>query len=145
MSARSRKPWIVSVSIESKSSLVSSRVSTGVLPRFTTCFGPWTECAGLVGTTCPTTSQSKSIRTAARLLLDARLGAGQTAPLDERCDDCRVDAVDVLNSSRVAPVEEVADGATIGPARVGVADVGGEELDEAPGGARARCWLAGSR
>src|SRR5262249_49488884 len=37
----------------------SSAVSTGVLPRFTTCFGPRTELAGLKGST-------PSIRMAAR-------------------------------------------------------------------------------
>ena len=39
--------------------------STGVLPVFTTCFGPRTAAAGLVGTTWPVISQSNSIRTAA--------------------------------------------------------------------------------
>jgi hypothetical protein len=39
------------------------------LPLLTTCFGPRTTEAGLARTTWPTTSQSKSIRTAARLCL----------------------------------------------------------------------------
>jgi hypothetical protein len=41
-------------------------VRTGVLPRWVTCFGPPTELAGFVETTCPMTSQSNSILTAAR-------------------------------------------------------------------------------
>ena len=39
--------------------------STGVLPVFTTCFGPRTAAAGLIGTTWPVISQSNSMRTAA--------------------------------------------------------------------------------
>ena len=57
---------MLEVSIESRSCLVSSAERTGVLPFFTTCFGPRTEEAGLTGTTWPTTSQSKSIRIVAR-------------------------------------------------------------------------------
>ena len=43
--------------------------------------------------------------------------------------------VKVADASRLAPTEEIADGAAVGAARVRVPDVGGEELDEAPGGA----------
>ena len=39
--------------------------SVGVLPVFTTYFGPRTAEAGFVGTTWPVISQSNSIRTAA--------------------------------------------------------------------------------
>lgn len=69
ISARSRKPIIVSVGIESKSFRASSARSTGVLPRLTEYLGPRTELAGFIGRTWPTTSQSKSIRTAARCCL----------------------------------------------------------------------------
>ena len=48
---------------------VSFAERTGVLPALTTCFGPRTELAGLKGRTWPTTSQSKSIRSAARCFL----------------------------------------------------------------------------
>ena len=41
----------------------------GVLPRLTTCSGPRTTEAGLLRTTWPTTSQSNSMRTAARCCL----------------------------------------------------------------------------
>jgi hypothetical protein len=47
ISARSRRPIKVSLSIESISLRASSADSTGVLPRFTTYFGPCTEAAGL--------------------------------------------------------------------------------------------------
>ena len=43
-----------------------SASSTVVLPVFTTCFGPRTACAGLVATIWPVTSQSNSMRIAAR-------------------------------------------------------------------------------
>jgi hypothetical protein len=43
--------------------------STGVRPFLTTCLGPRTEWAGLTSTTWPTTSQSNSIRSAARCCL----------------------------------------------------------------------------
>src|ERR1700722_4832652 len=43
----------------------SSASSTGVLPVFTTCFGPRTAAAGFIGITWPVMSQSNSIRTAA--------------------------------------------------------------------------------
>jgi len=46
MSARSRPPMSVSCSIESSSCRVLSASSTGVLPRFTECYGPRTELAG---------------------------------------------------------------------------------------------------
>ena len=61
----------------SRSVLVSFAESTGVLPVLTTCFGPRTELAGLKGRTWPTTSQSKSIRSAARCCLTL---AGASAP-----------------------------------------------------------------
>ncbi len=47
MSARSRNPVNVVVSIESSNLRASSAESTGVLPRLTTYLGPRTELAGL--------------------------------------------------------------------------------------------------
>src|SRR5438067_8316853 len=44
--------------MESSSLRHSSPSSTGVLPVFTTCFGPRTAAAGLVGSTWPVISQS---------------------------------------------------------------------------------------
>ena len=57
----------------SSTALVSLAERTGVL---TTCLGPRTELAGLKGRTWPTTSQSKSIRSAARCCLTL---AGESA------------------------------------------------------------------
>jgi hypothetical protein len=62
ISARSRKSRAVSVGIASSSLRQSAASSTGVLPVFTTCFGPRTLAAGLVGTIWPVTSQSNSMR-----------------------------------------------------------------------------------
>ena len=43
MRARSRRPTMLEVSMLSRSSRAWSVISTGVLPRFTTCLGPRTE------------------------------------------------------------------------------------------------------
>ena len=48
-----RDTWLVSMA--SKSARASSAGSTGVLPVLTTCLGPRTACAGLKGTTWPST------------------------------------------------------------------------------------------
>jgi hypothetical protein len=53
--------------------------------------------------------------------------------LDVRGDECRTDLRDVADAALLAPAEEIADGSRVGAARVGVADVGGEELYEPPG------------
>src|SRR2546421_13085239 len=50
ISARSRSPTTVEVSMLSSKARASSGVSTGVLPRLTTCVGPRTAWAGLVTT-----------------------------------------------------------------------------------------------
>ncbi len=55
ISARSRNPIKVSLSIESSSWRASSADSTGVLPRLTTYLGPRTELAGLEGRIPPVT------------------------------------------------------------------------------------------
>src|SRR5215212_4781658 len=50
ISARSRSPSTVDVSMLSSRRRACSASSTVVLPVFTTCFGPRTACAGLVAT-----------------------------------------------------------------------------------------------
>jgi hypothetical protein len=49
----------------SSSASASDGSSTGVCPEVTTCPGPRTDAAGLIGTTCPVTSQSNRWRIAA--------------------------------------------------------------------------------
>src|SRR4029077_6680883 len=84
MSARSRKPDTESLGIESSSVLASSRLQTGVLPFFTTYFGPRTECAGFDGVICRTnqgglTRKSYSIRTATSFCLTVGLDPGKSS------------------------------------------------------------------
>ena len=57
------------VSIAARSRRASAGESTGVAPVVTTCFGPRTAAAGFTGKTWLTTSQSPSMRRAARCCL----------------------------------------------------------------------------
>src|SRR5580704_11624548 len=79
MSATTRKPDTESLGIEFSSVLASSRLQTGVLPFFTTYFGPRTECAGFDGVICRTTRKSYSIRTAASFCLMVGLDPGKSS------------------------------------------------------------------
>jgi hypothetical protein len=72
-------------------------------------------------------------------LLDARRGELARAGLDPGGDVHRLDGADRRHAGGRAPGQEFIGGAGIGPARVRVADVGGEEFEEAHRGA-----LAGS-
>ena len=54
------------MSIDSRSFLASAGERTGVAPLVTTCFGPRTAAAGFTGRTWLTTSQSPSMRIAAK-------------------------------------------------------------------------------
>ena len=76
MIARSRRPTMESVLIESRSVRAWSAFKTGVLPRLTTCFGPRTEDAGFMGTIWPVTRKSKSIRIAAKCCFTVGAAAG---------------------------------------------------------------------
>ena len=89
--------------------------------------------AGLVATTWPVTSQSNSMRMAARCCLTV---GSKCLPerLDVGGDVHRLDVGDLAELVLVAPGEEPADGAVVGHARVRVADGGGEEFDEAARG-----------
>jgi hypothetical protein len=69
MIARSRRPTTFESSIESSSERASSCVRIGVLPFLIEYLGPRTGAAGFVATTWPTSSQSNSIRMAARCCL----------------------------------------------------------------------------
>src|SRR5580693_7352066 len=57
ISARSRRPTTVDVSMLPSSARASVGSSIGVCPDVTTCRGPRTDAAGLTGTTWPVTSQ----------------------------------------------------------------------------------------
>ena len=136
ISARSRRPTTVVVSMLSSSWRASVAASTGVLPVRTTYLGPRTAAAGFTASTWPTTSQSNSMRTAASHCLT--LGGAKLAPeaLDPGGDVHRLD-VEQAEAGMVAPVEEFGDRPEVSAAGVRVADVGGEEFDEAAAGMRA--------
>src|SRR5260370_33555432 len=91
ISARSRKPTLVLVSIESRSTRVSSRVRLGVLPRFTTSFGPRTELAGFHRQHLAGHEPIEEHAHGSEVLLDAGLGEHAAAVLDIRGDHGRVD------------------------------------------------------
>ena len=131
ISARSRRSRTVSVGMASRSLRHSFPSSTGVLPVFTTCFGPRTAAAGLAGMTWPVISQSNSIRTAASCCFTS--GAEWVSwqvSIHVATSNGRM--VVRRQAAILAPGEEPAARTGIGPARVRVADVGGEEFDVAP-------------
>ena len=109
MSARSRRPSRSGTSIsspsltafrligmKSRSFRASSPERTGVLPFLTTCFGRRTDAAGLWGTTWPVTSQSKSMRMAAR----CRFTEGASRAVVAVCERNRCPAVLTLMTVR---------------------------------------------
>ena len=103
------------------------------MPVFTTCFGPRTAEAGFAGTTWPVISQSNSMRTAASCCFTPGARMGLLERLDIGGDIERPDRRQ-RQAAILAPGEELAAGPRVSPARVRVADVGGEEFDVAPGG-----------
>jgi hypothetical protein len=64
--------------------------------------------------------------------LDGRGGEARLEGLDIESHLHRLDVAQRPQAVRLAPVGEQDGGARVGPACVGVADMGGEELDEAP-------------
>src|SRR3954467_12753088 len=119
--ARSRRPTTVEVSMLSIRRRACSSFSTGVLPRRTTYFGPRTAYAGLTASTWPTTSQSNSMRTAARCCLTVGLAAVSCSASVSTSDD----------DGLFEPREERARGPIVGHAGILVADGGGKEFEEA--------------
>ena len=118
-----------SISMLSKSVLASLAESTGVFPFLTMCFGPRTELAGFPEMTWPVTSQSKSIRIAARCCFFVGATSARVA-LDVSGDGHRVDGLE-REPPLLTPSEELSYGLGVGRSRVLVPDVGGEELEEA--------------
>src|SRR5271155_2692190 len=127
ISARSRRPTSVVTSMLSRSLRASSGVSTGVLPRLTACLGPRTECAGLIASTWPTTSQSNSMRTAARCCLT--VGFSKSRRPNVGGDVHRLDCDQLMEASVLAPGEEASAGVEVGRSLVRVLDRDGEEFE----------------
>ena len=125
-SALSRSPARASVSIDSRSFRASAGERTGVAPLVTTCFGPRTAAAGFTGRTWLTTSQSPSMRSGQVLLhRRGRPGVGPDVGSHvERRD------VAQLETSRLAPPEELPHRPSVRRPRPRVRDPPREELQE---------------
>src|SRR4029077_4251142 len=126
MSARSRKPDTESLGIESSSVLASSRLQTGVLPFFTTYFGPRTECAGFDGVICLTTRKSYSIRTAASFCLMVGLDPGKSSIQGSHMERSHGREFQAVSS---APVKKLPASAGVSLPGIPVTDRGREEVD----------------
>ena len=127
----------------SSSSRASPVVSTGVLPFLTTYLGPRTAWAGFTSRTWPVTSQSKSMRRAARCCLTV---GGENSPcrsLLKAADMEGLDGGELSDAAGVAPGGEAARGVQVGLAGVVVVDLGGEKLQHAFGGLGSRCEQEG--
>ena len=85
----------------SSSSRASSAVSTGVLPFLTTYLGPRTAWAGFTSRTWPVTSQSKSMRSAAR---DCLTAGGENSPWSYRLGETRM-SVDGASSASLVTIK----------------------------------------
>jgi hypothetical protein len=150
ISARSRS-WVTvgcSISVPSgcltlvmmlsSSARVSSAVSTGVLPFFTTYFGLHTAWAGLVSIMWPVTGQSNSIRSAAKCCLTV---GGENWPCSSLTKAAAWKGCTCANSSRPCASHhcaKAARGVQVGFAHVVVIDMGGEEFPHAPRRLRGR-------
>src|SRR6266851_672310 len=130
ISARSRRPTKVLLSIESSSSRASSAESTGVLPRFTTYLGPTHRGRRIDFQNSPGGQIVEQLPDGRQMLFDGRLAGPGAELLDVGSDAKRCDLLE-LEPAIFAPVEELLHCACIGGPRVAVTDVGGEELDEA--------------
>src|SRR5713226_6207444 len=133
ISARSRGPIKVLLSIESRSCRASAADSTGVLPRFTTLRpahrGRWIEFQNSAGG-----QVVEQLPDGRQVLFDGRLRSLVAELLDVRRDRDCLDLVK-FEAVLVAPVEELLYRARVSHARVAVTDTGGKEFDEAAAGA----------
>ena len=115
----------------SSSSRASSAVSTGVLPFLTTYLGPRTAWAGFTSRTCPVTSQSKSMRSAAR---DCLTVGGENSPWRSFTKGSDMEGLHVgelADAVCAAPLREAPGGVQVRLTRVAVVDLGGEKLEDA--------------
>src|SRR5713101_7030601 len=130
ISARSRSPIKVLLSIESSGLRASSADSTGVFPRFITYLGPRTEAPELTSKMPTVVKRSNSWRlVSSQVLLHRRFSRPVSSFLNVRRNRDGFDLTR-LEPALVALVEESFYRAGISCARVAVADAGGEKFDE---------------
>jgi hypothetical protein len=108
INARSRRARSVVAGMQSSSLRHWAPSRTGVLPVLTTCFGPRTSDAGLVGTTWPVTSEPNSIRTAASCCFTDGAEASFWSCSNIGGDIVRLDrgdkrAMEVISGNRLKP------------------------------------------
>src|SRR5467141_3810890 len=99
ISARSRRPTCVDVSMLSSSARASAGSSTGVCPDVTTCRGPGTDAAGLTGTTLAGHQPVEQTTDRGEPLLDDRRGELACAGLDPGGDVHRLHGTDGRHAS----------------------------------------------
>ena len=133
MSARSRRLRKVSAGMLSISVRHSLPSRTGVLPVFTTCFGPRTAAARIQRHHLAGDQPVEQHPHGGELLLHIRRRMGLLAGFDI---PGHVDGPDCRQSQAafIAPGKKLLACARVGSPRVRIADVGGEEFDVAPGG-----------
>jgi hypothetical protein len=118
----------------SRSSRVCPAVSTVVLPRFTTCFGPCTECAGVYGHDLAGDEPIEQHADRREVLLDRRLRHRFLQAFDVGRDVQRLDSRQLADTPPVAPDEKQFHGAVISGPRILIPDRRGEKFEEAPSG-----------
>src|SRR5271170_7524279 len=122
MSAKSRNPDTESLGIESSSVLASSRLQTGVLPFFTTYFGPrtmrWIRW-------CDLPNDQKIVQHPHRseLLLNGRFGPWKVLDPGSHMERSHGREFQAVSS---APFKKLPTSPRVGLSRVAVADCGGE-------------------
>ena len=88
-------------------------------------------------TTWPTTSQSNSMRTAARCCFTDGAACDFPEVLDVGGDVHRLEAPELAQAPHLAPAEKLGNRLGVGGPGVAVADVGGEELEKTAARVRA--------
>jgi len=131
ISARSRKPTTVDVSMLSSSARASAGSSTGVCPEVTTLARPAHRACRVDRHDLAGDEPIKEMTDRSKPLLDARGRELACRSFDPCCDVHRLHAGDRRHPRARAPRQKFIGRAGVGAARVRVADVGGEEFEEA--------------
>ena len=113
------------------SARASAGSSTGVLPRFTLCDGPRTDDGRIHRHDLARHKPVEQMPDRGEALLDGRRGSLAAKLLDVGGDVQRLHVGDRRDAGALAPGQEFPRRLRVGAARVRVADVGGEEFEEA--------------